>query len=125
MATPASPARDPQLLKGVLPMLVLALLRERDSYGYELVTRLQDAGLVDVAAGSVYPVLTRLERDGHLTAYLVRSSSGPARKYYTPTESGLELLTRQRRGWHQLGDVVAVVLTSGPHRARTVPEVAP
>jgi len=40
-----SEARDPQLLKGVLPMLVLALLTEADSYGYELVTRLQADGL--------------------------------------------------------------------------------
>ncbi|GAA4417661.1 PadR family transcriptional regulator [Georgenia halophila] len=123
-STPA--ARDPQLLKGVLPMLVLALLREQDSYGYELVTRLQDAGLVDVAAGSVYPVLARLERDDHLTSYLVRSSAGPVRKYYTPTDAGLEHLGRQRRGWHQLGDVVAVVLMPGPGRAnRHSPREAP
>jgi PadR family transcriptional regulator, regulatory protein PadR len=118
MRTTAPPARDPQLLKGVLPMLVLALLREQDSYGYELVTRLQESGLIDVAAGSVYPVLTRLERDGHLDSYLVQSSSGPARKYYTPTASGLAHLGVQRRGWQQLSDVVAVVLTPGPRHPR-------
>ncbi|WP_418607664.1 PadR family transcriptional regulator [Georgenia sp. SUBG003] len=110
-----SPAtRDPQLLKGVLPMLVLALLREQDSYGYELVTRLQDSGLTDVATGSVYPVLTRLERDGHLASYLVASPAGPARKYYTPTDAGLDHLGVQRRSWQQLGDVVAVVMTPRP-----------
>jgi PadR family transcriptional regulator PadR len=44
-----SEARDPQLLKGALPMLVLALLPEAESYGYELVTRLQADGLGDIA----------------------------------------------------------------------------
>ena len=63
---PTAPPRDPQLLKGVLPMLVLAVLRQRDSYGYDLVVRLQETGLTDISAGSVYPVLARLEREGHL-----------------------------------------------------------
>jgi PadR family transcriptional regulator, regulatory protein PadR len=74
-----SEARDPQLLKGVLPLLVLALLTEAESYGYELVTRLQADGLSDIAAGTVYPVLARLEREGLITSRLVASSSGPAR----------------------------------------------
>jgi len=125
MAARTQAPRDPQLLKGVLPMLVLALLREQDSYGYELVTRLRDAGLTDVATGSVYPVLTRLERDGHLASYLVASQSGPARKYYTPTDAGLGHLGVQRRGWQQLGDVVAVVMTPGPRRSRPVQEARP
>ncbi|MHB1064611.1 MAG: PadR family transcriptional regulator [Georgenia sp.] len=114
MRTTGVPPRDPQLLKGVLPMLILALLRSRDSYGYELVTRLRDAGLTDIATGSVYPVLNRLERDGRLDSYLVPSSAGPARKYYTPTPAGLEHLVAQRRGWQRLDDVVAVVLVPDP-----------
>lgn len=92
-------------------MLVLALLRQRDSYGYELVRRLQEAGLADIAAGSVYPVLTRLEKEGRLESYLVSSSAGPARKYYTPSPAGLTHLIERGRGWHALKDVVAVVLS--------------
>ncbi|MFD1506611.1 PadR family transcriptional regulator [Georgenia yuyongxinii] len=112
MALAVSPARDPQLLKGVLPMLVLALLKDRDSYGYELVTRLQHAGLVDIAAGSVYPVLARLERDELVGSYLVPSSAGPARKYYTPVPAGLSHLATQRRAWRALGDVVDAVFAA-------------
>ena len=51
--------RDPQLLKGVLPMLVLSLLDQEESYGYELVMRLQGAGLRGIATGTVYPVQPR------------------------------------------------------------------
>lgn len=103
-------ARDPQLLKGVLPMLMLALLTERESYGYELVTRLQADGLADMATGTVYPVLTRLEREGHITSRLVASSSGPARKYYLPTDKGAAELSRSRRSWLELTVTVATAL---------------
>ncbi|GAA1429956.1 PadR family transcriptional regulator [Microlunatus lacustris] len=98
--------RDPQLLKGVLPMLVLTLLDQEESYGYELVTRLQAGGLHGIATGTVYPVLTRLEREGRLTSRLVPSAAGPARKYYRPTPAGLALLADARRAWTALADVV-------------------
>lgn len=106
----AGTARDPQLLKGVLPMLVLALLSEQESYGYELVTRLQACGLTDIAAGSVYPVLTRLERDGQISSRLVASNAGPARKYYLPTDDGSAELDAARRGWDELSATVRTVL---------------
>lgn len=102
--------RDPQLLKGVLPMLVLLLLTERESYGYELVTRLQADGLADIATGTVYPVLTRLEREGLVSSHLVASSSGPARKYYRPTSAGAAQLADAVRGWSHLTATVRAVL---------------
>ncbi|QHT56559.1 PadR family transcriptional regulator [Cellulomonas sp. H30R-01] len=102
--------RDPQLLKGVLPMLVLATLGRGESYGYELVTRLQDAGLTDLAAGTLYPVLNRLEREGRVSSRLVASSAGPARKYYVPTDAGTAELARAQRSWQRLAGTVARVL---------------
>ena len=115
-------ARDPQLLKGVLPMLVLAVLRGGESYGYELVTRLQDAGLTDLGAGTLYPVLNRLEREGRVSSRLVASTSGPARKYYVPTDAGTAELDRAERSWHRLSATVTRVLhASAPHPAPTDP----
>lgn len=118
-------ARDPQLLKGVLPMLVLALLTEHESYGYELVTRLQADGLTDISAGSVYPVLTRLERDGLIDSRLVASSAGPARKYYVPTTTGSTQLDHARRGWDELSATVRTVLGRVAAPAAPVAPVAP
>ncbi|MEN2741060.1 PadR family transcriptional regulator [Microbacterium sp. X-17] len=79
---------DSQLLRGVLPLLILTLLDERESYGYELVERLRELGLAGLATGVVYPVLGRFERDHLVTSRLVASSSGPARRYYAITEHG-------------------------------------
>ena len=80
---------DPQLLKGVLSLLLLHLLAEHESYGYEVVQRLHEIGLSDIASGTVYPALSRLERERRLTARLVASDEGPARKYYRPTRGRL------------------------------------
>lgn len=102
--------RDPQLLKGVLPTLILRLLQDRESYGYELVTRLQDGGLAEIATGTVYPVLNRLEREGRISSRLVPSSSGPARKYYLPTAEGTVELDRGVAAWRQLATTVEGIL---------------
>ena len=102
---------DPQLLKGVLSLLLLHLLAERESYGYEVVQRLHEVGLADVLDGTVYPALARLEREGRVTARLVASNSGPARKYYRPTPDGYGALAAGTADWSALVGVVNAVLT--------------
>ncbi len=90
------------MLKGVLTVLLLHLLAQADSYGYGIVNRLRDAGFTDVAEGTVYPALTRLEQSGALESYLLRSSSGPARKYYRTTDAGRAELEIRTRSWNDL-----------------------
>jgi PadR family transcriptional regulator, regulatory protein PadR len=102
---------DPQLLKGVLSLLLLWLLAERESYGYELVQRLHAVGLSGIADGTVYPALARLEREGRVSTRLVTSRSGPARKYYRPTAAGYAALAQGAAGWRALSDVVDPVLS--------------
>lgn len=106
-----APAHDPQLLKGVLSLLLLHLLAEQESYGYEVVQRLQAEGLTDVLEGTVYPALARLEREGRVAARLISSSSGPARKYYRPTASGYAALAAGTATWARQTEIVAVILT--------------
>lgn len=104
------PNHDPQLLKGVLSLLLLHLLAEQESYGYEVVQRLQVVGLSDVLEGTVYPALARLEREGRVTARLVSSSSGPARKYYRPTPAGYQALAAGTETWNRHTAIVNAVL---------------
>ena len=113
-------AHDPQLLKGVLGLVLLALLEQHESYGYELVGRVHAAGLPGVPDGSVYPALGRLERERHVESRLVASSNGPARKYDRPTASGLALLRERAASWRALTGVVEPLLP----RARTSREEA-
>ncbi|MBL7492230.1 helix-turn-helix transcriptional regulator [Frankia sp. AgB1.9] len=114
-----APAHDPQLLKGVLSLLLLRLLAERESYGYEIVQRLRELGLSDISEGSVYPALARLEREGRVQTRLVASRSGPARKYYRPTAAGSQALAEGTASWLSLAAVVHPVLV------RSLPDPAP
>jgi PadR family transcriptional regulator PadR len=93
---------ESQLLKGVLGLVLLRLISEGESYGYELVMRVHALGFVDVPDGSIYPALTRLEREGHLSSRLVASPSGPARKYYRLSAGGRHALEQGERAWHAL-----------------------
>ena len=104
---------DPQLLKGVLGMLVLQVLSAEETYGYELVTQLTSRGMAGISTGTVYPVLNRLEREGLLGSRLVASTAGPARKYYGVTPKGTDALVDAIRGWEDLAAAVRSVLGTG------------
>ena len=75
-----------QYKKGVLELCVLSLLHKRDCYGYEISDFLSQH--IDIADGTVYPILRKLKSDGLLTTYLQEESGGPPRKYYKLTELG-------------------------------------
>ena len=108
------PDHDPQMLKGALGLLLLQLLSDQEDYGYAVVVRLQENGFHDLAEGTVYPALARLESQGLLEARLVRSSSGPARKYYRPTPAGLTERDQAGQRWHRLVTAVAGIVPGPP-----------
>ncbi|MGQ0574399.1 MAG: PadR family transcriptional regulator [Pseudonocardia sp.] len=106
-------AHDPQMLKGILGPLLLHLVAQREDYGYSLVVRLRDGGFTDLTEGAVYPGLTRLESAGLLDSHLVRSSAGPARKYYRVTDAGRAELHRAAAAWEALAGTVDKILSGG------------
>ena len=77
-----------QVRKGVLELCIMHALQNGERYGYELVKSLVAVPGVQVAEGSIYPLLTRLKRHGFVETRLVESNEGPARKYYSLTKSG-------------------------------------
>ncbi|MCA0336559.1 MAG: PadR family transcriptional regulator [Actinobacteria bacterium] len=103
---------DAQMLKGVLALLLLSLLAREDNYGYGIVTALRESGFSDLAEGTVYPALNRLEAAGHVESYLQRSDSGPARKYYRTTAAGHAELTARQRAWTDLVTAVATTTSA-------------
>lgn len=105
--------KETQLLKGVLTMMLLKLLTEEENYGYAVVVKLRDLGFNDLNEGSVYPALSRLEKQGLLASRLQTSSSGPARKYYSTTPNGRESLTAAMDTWQELKGRVETLLQGG------------
>ena len=80
-----------QMRKGVLDLCILQALAASEWYGYALVKALVAVPGVGVAEGSIYPLLSRLKRQGLVTTRLEESSEGPARKYYSATAEGRAL----------------------------------
>ena len=107
-----SPTDSTQLLKGVLDLAVLAVLSHEDGYGYDVVRRLREAGLTDVAEASVYGTLRRLFADGCLSSYVVPSDEGPHRKYYALTTAGRTHLTSQAVVWRDFSRAISSLIES-------------
>ncbi|WP_084964310.1 PadR family transcriptional regulator [Thermoactinospora rubra] len=99
MTDKAIAARQAQWLRGVLDLAVLALLEKEEGYGYTLLRRLSDAGLPDMKAGTLYPLLNRLAADGLLHAEWRAGEGGPGRKVFTITDAGRALLAAQGPQW--------------------------
>lgn len=86
-----------QLKKGALELCVLALLEQRDRYGYELVTLISEE--IEVTVGTIYPLLKRIKELGLVDTETVESPDGPARKYYRLTPEGRDVFTKQAAEW--------------------------
>ena len=88
-----------QLLKGVLPTVVLATIAGGHVYGYSILRSLRSAGFADVGDASVYGTLQRLFSDGQVSAYMDSSERGPDRKCYALTPLGTRTLRSGRQSW--------------------------
>lgn len=90
-----------ELKRGTLEMVLLHLLEERERYGYELVTLLEEraGGAFRISGGTLYPVLYRLEEAGFLEPRWETRDRGSPRKYYEVTAAGREELSRRKEEW--------------------------
>ncbi|MFE5299633.1 PadR family transcriptional regulator [Streptomyces sp. NPDC056632] len=95
-----------QLRKGVLEHCVLALLRDRPRYGVELLAELSAVSVMTTSQGTIYPLLSRLRREGLVDTELRESPSGPPRRYYTLTAVGQTALAEFTRAWPLFRDAV-------------------
>jgi PadR family transcriptional regulator PadR len=96
--------------RGAIEYCVLALLRHRDAYGFELARTLAEAdGLVE-SEGTLYPLLSRLRSDGLVDSFWEESPHGPPRRYYRITRAGEEALAGFKLQWKSFRDAVDGVL---------------
>lgn len=91
-----------EMLKGTLEGIVLAFLTEDPAYGYEITTRLRDEGFEDIAEGTVYALLVRIEQRGLVDVAKVPSEKGPPRKVYSINEAGRAQLAEFWQTWNFL-----------------------
>lgn len=97
-----------QMRKGMLEYCVLLLLRGEPSYANDIIQRLKKADMI-VVEGTLYPLLTRLKKDGLLSYEWKESQQGPPRKYYALTDAGMEWLSGLNAAWTELANTVSVL----------------
>ena len=71
---------DTQLLKCVLEGCILGIIAQGETYGYEILSRLDEAGFEDLGEGTLYPIITRLDKNGYISCRKAKSPLGPIRK---------------------------------------------
>ena|SRR5436189_4673165 len=95
-----------QMRKGTLQYCVLALLADDQRYGFDLVRALAETDGMVTSEGTIYPLLSRLRRDGLVETEWRESSSGPPRRYYRLTSAGRAALAAFRDEWGRFRDAV-------------------
>jgi PadR family transcriptional regulator PadR len=103
-----------EMLKGTLEGIVLAILSVRPAYGYEITARLREQGFSDIAEGTVYALLVRIEQKGLVDVEKIPSEKGPPRKVYSLNAQGRAYLEEFWTTWGFLTERIEQL-----HRERT------
>lgn len=91
----------------MLPLAVLRILADGETYGYDVAAKLAQAGFGDIKGGTLYPLLGRLETDALVTTQWKPGESGPGRKYYKLSPEGRAHLRENTAHWEHFSQVVA------------------
>ncbi|MDQ0462922.1 PadR family transcriptional regulator PadR [Caulobacter ginsengisoli] len=103
--------RKAQLLKGLAELALLSLLKDRAHYGLEILDRLRAEAGLDLAEGTIYPLLHRLERGGLVAAeWRMESEGARPRKYYQLTDAGRAELVSQSAEWRRIATSLTAFL---------------
>jgi len=102
-----------EMLKGILEGMVLAVLAGRPAYGYEITSWLREQGFEDIAEGTIYALLVRIEQRGLVDVEKVPSEKGPPRKVYSLNQQGREYLDEFWRTWGFLSERLAGLREAG------------
>ena len=95
-----------QMRRGTLQYCVLSLLAKEERYGFDLVRGLAEVDGMVTSEGTIYPLLSRLRRDGLVESSWQESTAGPPRRYYRLTDAGRTALESFRVEWRRFRDAV-------------------
>lgn len=97
-----------QMRKGMLEYCVLLLLNNKRAYASDIIQQLKNVELL-VVEGTLYPLLSRLKKEGLLKYEWEESRQGPPRKYYALTDSGEQVLKELDKAWSELEGTINVL----------------
>lgn len=103
------------ILRGHTETIILRILTEGDSYGYEISKTIieKGEGLVDVKDATIYTAFRRMEEEGLLITYWGDGVGGARRRYYTITDKGRELYNQKRTEWESIKRILDNLILGG------------
>lgn len=93
---------DTQLMKGVLEGCILSIISKEETYGYEILSVLEQSGFSGLSEGTLYPIITRLDKNGYISCRKAKSPLGPVRKYYSITPQGQKHLEEFKNQYQKM-----------------------
>ncbi|MGO3318250.1 MAG: PadR family transcriptional regulator [Leuconostoc carnosum] len=102
-----------QMLKGILQGVMLMILVKKPDYGYGISKQINRYGLDDIPKGTIYPLLTMMEKRGLVEGKMQPSAEGPDRKYYFITSDGIVAKQQFIKEWQFLESAVNQLIDEG------------
>lgn len=99
-----------QVKKGTLSFIVLLILDKGELYGYELIEKIKNLTAIEIAEGTLYPLMNRLKSDNLLESKWVEQETGIPRKYYLLTETGKSTLREMKCHWHNMQSTITTLM---------------
>lgn len=99
-----------QVKKGTLSFIVLLVLKEKEVYGYELIEKIKSVTNIEIAEGTLYPLMNRLKTEGLLESKWIEQETGIPRKYYYLTKIGILTLEEMKNQWINLQNTINKIL---------------
>lgn len=99
-----------QIKKGTLTFIVLNILKNNEYYGYELIEQIRNHTEIEVAEGTLYPLMNRLKTENLVESKWVEQETGIPRKYYSLTETGKETLVQMNAYWADLESAIKKII---------------
>lgn len=100
-----------QMKKGLLEFCILSIIKRGEAYPSDIVAELKEAGM-QVLEGTIYPLLTRLKNAGYLEYRWVESTTGPPRKYFTMSKTGMDFYIELENTWKEISKAVIKITKS-------------
>lgn len=99
--------------------IILSVLAEKESYGYEIIQRVKELsnGKIEWGDGTLYPVLHKLEKKGLLQSDWKTAESGRRRKYYRISNDGKRELATEKENWTIINEVIQKLWKTNPSLA--------
>ncbi|PTS92050.1 PadR family transcriptional regulator [Pedobacter sp. HMWF019] len=96
-----------QVKKGTLTFIVLNILKNgKEYYGYDLISEIKKNTAIEIAEGTLYPLMNRLKAENLITSKWVEQDSGIPRKYYNITNEGVATLKSMNTYWNELNNSI-------------------